>query len=228
MAVILLRPLKRNDTRRYADLIASEAPLDVEILALEVDDDLDHIYGTVNTILAAAEEGGTPALVWIGLVPPDPPLVGQLWWRPDDGNLYVYYDDGATAQWVPAMASVGTPIEPTPPPPQWYLVAGAVNGVPTAALSVGLYVAALAFTLPVGLTGSQASARSAATAATDFDVQVNGTTRGQIHFAAGATVATFVWPAAVSVVAGDRLEVIAAAAPDTTLADVAWTLKGTV
>lgn len=40
-------------------------------------------------------------------LPPLNPLPGQFWWRPTDGNLYVFYDDGTSRQWVPATAITG-------------------------------------------------------------------------------------------------------------------------
>jgi Fibritin C-terminal region len=42
-------------------------------------------------------------LVPVGLEPPLNPQPGQLWWRNDpDGNLYLFYNDGNSSQWVPA------------------------------------------------------------------------------------------------------------------------------
>ena len=42
----------------------------------------------------------------IGENPPaSPPITGELWWESDTGDLYVYYDDGDSAQWV--MANSG-------------------------------------------------------------------------------------------------------------------------
>jgi hypothetical protein len=53
-------------------------------------------------------------LVFIGPNPPPDPQPGKLWWRNDpDGVLYIYYDDGASEQWVPASPGGQT----TPPPP---------------------------------------------------------------------------------------------------------------
>ena len=31
---------------------------------------------------------------------PAGPVNGQLWWNSADANLYIYYDDGTSAQWV--------------------------------------------------------------------------------------------------------------------------------
>jgi hypothetical protein len=38
---------------------------------------------------------------------PSSPKPGQLWWDANGGQLYVYYDDGNTQQWVPASTVPG-------------------------------------------------------------------------------------------------------------------------
>lgn len=37
--------------------------------------------------------------------PPANPAVGQLWWRASTGQLYIYYDDGNSQQWVQAAGA---------------------------------------------------------------------------------------------------------------------------
>jgi hypothetical protein len=215
----ILRPVKSGGTREYV----TEVALGYDIIHdSEVDADLDTVFAAHNDLVTAFNSlPGAPPPVVIGPSAPASPVVGQLWWRTTDGNLYVYYNDGVTSQFVPAMASVGKLIGG-----QFYLLAGSLGGVPTAGLSVALYDAAMAFTLPAGLTGSQALAKGAATALTLFDVQVNGASKGKIQWAAGATVATFVWATSVAVGVGDRIEIIAATPADATLADPTWTLRG--
>jgi hypothetical protein len=44
--------------------------------------------------------------------PPANPTVGQFWWRSSNGQLYVYYDDGNTKQWVQAVPGVTAANEP--------------------------------------------------------------------------------------------------------------------
>lgn len=44
------------------------------------------------------------ANVAVGATPPTNPQPGWLWWDSTDGNLYVWYDDGTSSQWVSAMA----------------------------------------------------------------------------------------------------------------------------
>src|SRR5215468_3498056 len=43
---------------------------------------------------------------------PASPQVGQLWWRSTDANLYIYYNDGNSLQFVPAVPSNSYPSGP--------------------------------------------------------------------------------------------------------------------
>src|SRR6188768_3136836 len=43
---------------------------------------------------------GMPVTVFVGDVAPTAPAFGNLWWESDTGNLYIYYNDGDSAQWV--------------------------------------------------------------------------------------------------------------------------------
>jgi hypothetical protein len=99
-----------------------------------------------------------------------------------------------------------------------YLLAGAVAGAAPTGV-VGSWVAAYAFTLPGGLSGSWATTKTAATGS--FDIQVNGVSKGSIVWA-GSTTATFTFPTPVAIVLGDRIEVIGAAG----VSDPTWTLRG--
>lgn len=45
--------------------------------------------------------------VFIGITPPDFPSSGDLWWDPVSGNLFVWYIDEDSAQWMPASANGG-------------------------------------------------------------------------------------------------------------------------
>jgi hypothetical protein len=47
-----------------------------------------------------------PMPVTIGYAPPAAASQGALWWDSVSGQLYVYYDDGTSAQWVVANALV--------------------------------------------------------------------------------------------------------------------------
>jgi hypothetical protein len=50
--------------------------------------------------------GGGGAATSIGDSPPSTPTAGQLWWESDGGNLYIWYDDGTSSQWVPATIGI--------------------------------------------------------------------------------------------------------------------------
>ena len=45
-------------------------------------------------------EGGGTA-VFIGPSPPASPVVGQLWWESDTGQMFIWYQDINSSQWVP-------------------------------------------------------------------------------------------------------------------------------
>lgn len=82
--------------------------------------------------------------------------------------------------------------------------------------------------LKVDLAGSLGTAGQAATDQTDFDIQRNGTSFATMRFAAGATTATFMAASEAVLEPGDILSVIAPPAPDATLADIGFTLAGTL
>lgn len=73
-------------------------------------------------------------------------------------------------------------------------------------------VAVRPFNIPANMVGSVAMADVAPTAATTFNVTVNGVIKFAIAFAAGATTATFPTNPTLNVNAGDRLRVVAARA----------------
>jgi hypothetical protein len=108
-----------------------------------------------------------------------------------------------------------------------YLLAGAHAAKPAANARVFHHLAGMAFTLPSGLTGSAALAKTVATDQTDFDIRIGGVSAGTMRFAAAATTASFVFATATDVTAGAEIEIIAPATADATLADITWTIKGT-
>lgn len=107
-------------------------------------------------------------------------------------------------------------------------VSGSLAGSPGAGQVIERYIFAATVTFPSGLAGSYGSAGTAATAAASFAIAKNGTGIGTMNFAAGATAATFTMASAASFAAGDVLTITAPASPDPTLANLAWTLSGTL
>lgn len=97
---------------------------------------------------------------------------------------------------------------------------------PTTSMICARIAVVRAFDLPVSLTGSVASAGTAATASTVFTLYKNTTSIGTVTFAAAGTTGTFSFASAVSFAAGDVVRIIAPATADTTLADISITLMG--
>jgi hypothetical protein len=82
--------------------------------------------------------------------------------------------------------------------------------------------------LKVDLEGSHGTAGDAATGQTDFDIQRNGTSFATMRFAAAATTASFFAASETILEPGEILSVIAPATPDASLADIGFTLAGTL
>lgn len=49
----------------------------------------------------------TATAAFIGADPPTSPFIGQLWWESDTGQMFIWYQDINSAQWVPT--SIGSP-----------------------------------------------------------------------------------------------------------------------
>jgi hypothetical protein len=62
-----------------------------------------------NGLVPAWQAGGTGGgtTVTIGGSPPSLPTAGSLWWNSNDGNLYIFYDDGTSTQWTTASGQSG-------------------------------------------------------------------------------------------------------------------------
>jgi hypothetical protein len=53
-----------------------------------------------------------PGPMAIGDLPPANPAIGQQWWRSTNGQLYVWYNDGNSSQWVQAAAPGQKGVDP--------------------------------------------------------------------------------------------------------------------
>ena len=68
-------------------------------------EDADSSQWVITVPQGGGAGGDVPPGTTVGTAPPLNPEVGQLWWNSDDtenggGRLYVYYNDGDSAQWV--------------------------------------------------------------------------------------------------------------------------------
>ena len=88
------------------------------------------------------------------------------------------------------------------------------------------YVLPCAVTIPSGAAGSYAKANTAATGSTTATIKQNGTTVGTIVWSASGTAGVITISTAISLVAGDILQLTAPTTADATLADIGITLAG--
>lgn len=105
-------------------------------------------------------------------------------------------------------------------------ITGFKNGLHSASEVLLRYVAARSFTLPINAVVSQFKSTIAATASKVFNIQKNGANIGTATFAAAGTSATFSVASATNFVTGDLLTLVAPAAPDATLANLAFNFVG--
>ena len=63
------------------------------------------LYGDGSALTGISGGGGG---VDIGTTAPGSASSGDLWWDSDEGDLYVYYDDGNSSQWVAATSPQAT------------------------------------------------------------------------------------------------------------------------
>lgn len=124
---------------------------------------------------------------------------------------------------IPVVNSSATAFTPADRP---YLVAGFYPGTPGASATLVLHVFTDTATLPADMTSSRGYAKTAPSAQDDFDITKNGSTVATLRFPSSTQAATFICSAAVSFVAGDRLEVVAGASA--TAADIAFSLRATL
>jgi hypothetical protein len=106
------------------------------------------------------------------------------------------------------------------------IASGSFSGRPTANLILQSFVFAGFVTLPAGLSGSRATAGTAATGTIHFNIQKNGTVIGTMMFATAALTAAFTASTATVFGPGDVLTIVAPSTPDPTISNIAWTIMG--
>lgn len=106
-----------------------------------------------------------------------------------------------------------------------YDIACQITGKPDASAVVLRFIAVRAFTLLA--SGQRGTAGTGATAQTDFKVAVNGATKATLRFAVEGVTITVVDGTAATIAVGDVIT-ITAPNQDATLADIGFTLTGTL
>jgi hypothetical protein len=74
---------------------------------------IQYQWDGVKWIVVSGSTPGGGASVTVGPTPPASPAQGYLWWNTNDGNLYIYYIDANSAQWV--IANAANPYMPEAP-----------------------------------------------------------------------------------------------------------------
>jgi hypothetical protein len=90
------------NTRANTLVAATTDPTEVELIAAAINELDDTINPTVST--AGTLVGGASRIVTDDSAPGNPED-GDLWFKTDDLDLYVYYDDGTSSQWVQTNAA---------------------------------------------------------------------------------------------------------------------------
>ena len=106
-----------------------------------------------------------------------------------------------------------------------YDIATYYDGAPTASDNIFVFIAQRDINLVQDLPNAQGYAGVAATAITNFDIRRNGVSIGTISWAAAAQVPTFTLAANENFLQGERLEIVAPAIPDSTLADISLSIR---
>ena len=190
--------------------------------------------GTATDPSWAASSGGGGTSITISDTPPGSPAAGNLWWDSLSGQLFIYYNDGSSSQWVVA----NSPPTPALVPAKYNIGFSYTGGVLGASQLLGLHKVSKAITIPAGFGAvlghtSQAGATANATASTVISVDraLAGSPNtfsqiGTITIAASGISPTFATAggAAVSVAQGDVIRLQGPATADATLANFYATL----
>jgi hypothetical protein len=110
----------------------------------------------------------------------------------------------------------------------FYDASGSILGKPTDGAVVWRFITPRAFTLPAGLTGSQAYASTNSTGAQVLSIKKNGVEVGTMNWSAGNGTGSFTFASSQSFAAGDILTVVNQATADATFGDAQFTLVGTL
>jgi hypothetical protein len=108
-----------------------------------------------------------------------------------------------------------------------YVVGAKKDAVPTGSevIIYHSFPATATYTLAASAANSRCTARTAATAQTDFDLQKDGVSIGTIRFAASGTVASYVSVSSTTFTGGTNdIRVVAPASPDVTIAGLSFAL----
>lgn len=99
-----------------------------------------------------------------------------------------------------------------------------ISGLPDLGERFGQYNVVDNCTLPAGLTGSVGHARTPASTAQSFTINLNGSPIGSLDFSVSPEEVTATFPSDIELVPGDVIDLVAPNPQDATLADISITL----
>jgi hypothetical protein len=196
----------------------------------------------------------TGASITISDTAPVGPVPGDTWWDSVSGQLYIWFNDGSSAQWVIANSTPAPPGLPltalagdvavyngtawVAQRPRYNLAFSFVGGVLAGSQLLGLHKVSKAITIPANFgaylghaseAGATANATASAVIRVDRAVAASPNTFsqiGSITIAPGSITPTFATTggSSVSVAQGDVLQLTGPASADATLANFYCTL----
>jgi hypothetical protein len=172
--------------------------------------------------------------------PPSNPTAGQPWWDSSTGQLYIYYSDPNSSEWVVAnqQGPQGTqglvgPAGPTGPSGPNTMPAGVTDGSNAAAGQVGEYIQVINSNLTASVNAGWILATNISLTAGDWDVQGMSyavVTGGMTNYAIMLSTSTSPgagWPPATNPFSGAQINISGAANDSIYTGMTRWSLTAT-
>lgn len=147
---------------------------------------------------------------------------GTVWFNTDTGEMYIYYNDGDSSQWVQINGVSGGAFKNVE-----YYHMFFYPGQVDANVTMYLNMSPTNYTLPANLVGSYARVGTAPSGNNaNLRIMRNNSFVGNIAFARNNTNGTFVFANTLTFVPGDVFRIMSPVSVDPVMSDIAITLVG--